>query len=189
MGTAFSFGGRMLLGSLACFVHGFLPWLCLTRGSDTIRTVAPSHGDPSHGVTAEPGRRLGRRGRRLVPLLFAGLFTAALPAAAQERSMVPVTIDGEQVKLAVISYKPAGSGPFPTLVFHHGSTGRGNDPSIFARPYEARVVGRMVHHTWMGGRASVASRPRRIGRSLRRRVRARQVAGLQLRPDAGAPGR
>ena len=48
--------------------------------------------------------------------------------------MVPVTIDGEQVKLAVITYKPAGSGPFPTLVFHHGSTGRGNDPSIFASP-------------------------------------------------------
>jgi hypothetical protein len=26
----------MLLGSLACFVHGLFPWLCLTRGSDTI---------------------------------------------------------------------------------------------------------------------------------------------------------
>jgi Family of unknown function (DUF6356) len=37
MGMAFGFGGRMLLGSLGCFVHGFLPWLCLTRGSDTIR--------------------------------------------------------------------------------------------------------------------------------------------------------
>jgi hypothetical protein len=37
MGMAFGFGGRMLLGSLACFVHGLFPWLCLTRGSDTIR--------------------------------------------------------------------------------------------------------------------------------------------------------
>jgi hypothetical protein len=39
MGMAFGFGGRMLLGSLACFVHGLFPWLCLTRGSDTIRTL------------------------------------------------------------------------------------------------------------------------------------------------------
>lgn len=36
---------------------------------------------------------------------------------------MPVTVDGEQVKLAVLTYKPAGDGPFPTLVFHHGSTG------------------------------------------------------------------
>lgn len=37
MGMAFGFGGRMLAGSFACFVHGLFPWLCLTRGSDTIR--------------------------------------------------------------------------------------------------------------------------------------------------------
>jgi hypothetical protein len=39
MGMAFGFGGRMLLGSLACFVHGLLPWMCLTRGSDTVRNL------------------------------------------------------------------------------------------------------------------------------------------------------
>ena len=39
MGMAFGFGARMLLGGLACFVHGLFPWLCLTRGSDTIRTL------------------------------------------------------------------------------------------------------------------------------------------------------
>jgi hypothetical protein len=39
MAMAFGFGARMLLGSLACFVHGFFPWLCLTRGSDTIRAL------------------------------------------------------------------------------------------------------------------------------------------------------
>ncbi len=54
--------------------------------------------------------------------------------------MVPVTVDGEQVKLATITYKPAGPGPFPTLIFHHGSTGRGNDPSIFARPYDPKPL-------------------------------------------------
>jgi hypothetical protein len=39
MAMAFGFGGRMLLGSLGCFVHGLFPWLCLTRGSDTVRTL------------------------------------------------------------------------------------------------------------------------------------------------------
>ena len=39
MAMAFGFGGRMLAGALACFVHGLFPWLCLTRGSDTIRTL------------------------------------------------------------------------------------------------------------------------------------------------------
>lgn len=39
MGMAFSFGGNMFLGSLACFVHGLFPWLFLTRGSDTVRTL------------------------------------------------------------------------------------------------------------------------------------------------------
>jgi hypothetical protein len=37
MGMAFGFGGRMLLGGLACLMHGLFPWLCTTRGSDTIR--------------------------------------------------------------------------------------------------------------------------------------------------------
>ena len=54
--------------------------------------------------------------------------------------MVPVTVDGEQVQLAVITYKPAGNGPFPTLIFHHGSTGRGNDPTLFAKPYDPKTV-------------------------------------------------
>ncbi len=39
MGMAFGFGSRMLVGALACFVHGLFPWLCLTRGSDTIRSL------------------------------------------------------------------------------------------------------------------------------------------------------
>lgn len=38
---------------------------------------------------------------------------------------------GEQVTLEMVTFKPAGPGPFPTLVFNHGSTGIGNDPSLF----------------------------------------------------------
>jgi hypothetical protein len=39
MASAFGFGTAMMVGALACFVHGLFPWLCLRRGSDTIRTL------------------------------------------------------------------------------------------------------------------------------------------------------
>ena len=48
MGMAFGFGGRMLLGGVACLVHGLFPWLCTTRGSDTIRRL--HHRMVSHRV-------------------------------------------------------------------------------------------------------------------------------------------
>jgi len=38
----------MLLGGLACLVHGLFPWLCTTRGSDTIRRL--HHRMVSHRV-------------------------------------------------------------------------------------------------------------------------------------------
>lgn len=60
---------------------------------------------------------------------------AMVPAFAQS-SMVPVTLDGAQVRLSAITRKPAGAGPFPTLIFHHGSTGLGRDTSAFTRPFE-----------------------------------------------------
>ena len=54
MGMAFGFGGRMLVGALACFVHGLFPWLCLTRGSDTIRAL--HHRMVTHRVASQSGR-------------------------------------------------------------------------------------------------------------------------------------
>jgi hypothetical protein len=54
MGMAMGFGGRMLVGALACFVHGLFPWLCLTRGSDTIRAL--HHRMVSHRVASQSGR-------------------------------------------------------------------------------------------------------------------------------------
>jgi dienelactone hydrolase len=37
----------------------------------------------------------------------------------------------ERVTLETVIYKPVGPGPFPTLVFNHGSTGRGDNPTLF----------------------------------------------------------
>lgn len=47
--------------------------------------------------------------------------------------MVPVIVDGQTVRLQMRIYKPARTGPVPTLVFNHGSTGRGRDPILFRR--------------------------------------------------------
>ena len=52
---------------------------------------------------------------------------------AQEATLVPVTVDGERVRLEMRIYRPATSDPAPTLVFNHGSTGRGTDPRAFTR--------------------------------------------------------
>ena len=96
---------------------------------------------------------------RLATLLFAiGLL--ASPAVAQERAMVPVTIDGETLKIATITYKPAGAGPFPTLIFHHGSTGSGRDPARFAASYDPRTLAR-----WFTDRGWAVILPSRRGRS------------------------
>jgi hypothetical protein len=37
--SAWGFGARMALGACACFVHGILPFLCVTTGSGTIREL------------------------------------------------------------------------------------------------------------------------------------------------------
>lgn len=66
----------------------------------------------------------------LIPLLLAS------PALGQELSMLPVNVGGESVRLAVRIYKPATSGRVPTIVFNHGSSGSGRDPTSFARPVD-----------------------------------------------------
>jgi dienelactone hydrolase len=51
--------------------------------------------------------------------------------ATIEERMVPVVIDGQQVQLAFRIYRPVIDESLPTLIFHHGSTGGGRDPSSF----------------------------------------------------------
>ena len=43
--------------------------------------------------------------------------------------------DGKQIRLEVVTFKPPGQGPFPLAVINHGSTGRGNDPALFAETW------------------------------------------------------
>ena len=77
------------------------------------------------------------RGRGLTLFRLVLLLSTLLlgnPAWAQDRSMVPVVIDGQNVRLAIGIYKPPTEGKLPTLVFNHGSTGTGRDPNLFTKP-------------------------------------------------------
>jgi hypothetical protein len=49
MRFAHRFGGRMLVGALAAFVHGFFPRLCQTTASEAVRALHASlhHRAPS----------------------------------------------------------------------------------------------------------------------------------------------
>lgn len=81
--------------------------------------------------------------------ILGGALVFAAPAAAQELRMVPVSVDGETVRLAMRIYRPAGDGPFPTLVFNHGSTGHGRDPARFVRPVDfPELAGFFVRRGW-----------------------------------------
>ncbi len=54
LGVAFGFSLGMFLGSLACLVHGFLPFLFLKTGSETIAELHERM--LTHRRRQEPGR-------------------------------------------------------------------------------------------------------------------------------------
>jgi dienelactone hydrolase len=63
---------------------------------------------------------------------------------------VPVTVDGQAVRLEMRIYRPAANGPAPTLVFNHGSTGLGLDPRRFTRPIDFPELARFfVQRGWV----------------------------------------
>ena len=64
---------------------------------------------------------------------IAGVLSQASDGGRRMTERVPTVAsdNGQQITLEMVTFKPDGLGPFPTLVFNHGSTGVGNDPSVF----------------------------------------------------------
>lgn len=114
---------------------------------------------PANGIRGAGARHRQRRPCAWLMALTFSLLAAVGSAWGQERTMVPVTLDGEQVRLAVISYKPPGTGPFPTLIFHHGSIDGGKDPSLFGRTFEPKPF-----IEWFTSRGWAVVLPARRGR-------------------------
>lgn len=95
-----------------------------------------------------------------------------------ERAPTPFTENGEPVSLEVVLFKPAAEGRFPAIVFHHGSTGNGSDPSLFGITFTSKPVTQyFVERGWMvafpqrrgrgdsGGRYDEGFKPDRSGYS------------------------
>ena len=67
-----------------------------------------------------------------------------------ERIPTPFFENGKPVSLEMVIYKPPGAGPFPTLMFNHGSTGNGDDPALFTSTWTSPVIARFFNeHGWM----------------------------------------
>lgn len=96
-------------------------------------------------------------------LIVALMFLVSPQANTQERLIerAPTRFveDGKAISLEVVIFKPAGSGPFPTLVFNHGSTGRGNDQSLFANTWTSDSISRLFNE-----RGWLVAFPQRRGR-------------------------
>ncbi len=58
--------------------------------------------------------------------------------------------EGRPILLEVVTYKPPGTGPFPTLLFNHGSTGMGNDAATFTTTVTSPALARFFNDRgWM----------------------------------------
>jgi dienelactone hydrolase len=57
---------------------------------------------------------------------------------------------GKPVRIEVVIEMPAGRGPFPLLVFNHGSTGKGTEPQLFTETWWSRSIADFfVEKGWM----------------------------------------
>ena len=67
-----------------------------------------------------------------------------------ERISTPFVENGKRVFLEVVIYKPPGDGPFPALMFNHGSTGNGDDAALFSSTWTSPVIARFFNEQgWM----------------------------------------
>ena len=112
------------------------------QGVYSERVLAQIHGNELRGrFTNGASLRFRMRNPDVVELLWrevdgrwiAGVLSHGSAGVRRVIERVPTGEfeHGEEITLEMVTFKPNGLGPFPTLVFNHGSTGVGNDPSLF----------------------------------------------------------
>ena len=89
-------------------------------------------------------------------ILALGAWLLSALAVAQTQDLVgeyiatPLVEDGKPVRLELLIRKPHGAGPFPTVVFNHGSTGRGDNPDLFKRGWSSTAAANyFAERGWM----------------------------------------
>ncbi len=66
------------------------------------------------------------------------------------RATTPFVENDQPVTLEVVLFRPPQEGRYPTLVFNHGSTGSGSDPSLFGETFVSKSVTRFfTERGWM----------------------------------------
>jgi len=75
--------------------------------------------------------------------------------------MIPTALveHGVPVQLELVIYRPTGVWPLPTVIFNHGSTGSGSDPSLFTNTWQSPTVA-----AWFNQRGYMVIFPQRRGR-------------------------
>jgi dienelactone hydrolase len=127
---------------------GDSPGLSITRGF--IRLGANVSGDTltiesdftatyklTYATSAKASRRHGesRAQADMVRVDLAVLIASGEKFAESIMISTKLRENGKPVRLEVVIYKPPGDGPFPLLVFNHGSTGEGTDPALFTQTF------------------------------------------------------
>jgi dienelactone hydrolase len=76
-----------------------------------------------------------------------------------ELATTPFVEDRQPVKLEVVIFRPLDDGRYPTLVFNHGSTGDGSDPSQFGLTFTSKAIA-----AYFVDRGWIVAFPQRRGR-------------------------
>ena len=97
-------------------------------------------------------------------LLLASLVVGSVASTGAAESgsksiWIPMREASKEIKLEAILYKPGGEGPFPVVVFNHGSTGRGATKVSATRTENPDAYGKLL-----SGRGVALLVPMRRGR-------------------------
>jgi pimeloyl-ACP methyl ester carboxylesterase len=79
-------------------------------------------------------------------------WSGALWAQDFVSEMIPTQLveEGTPIRLELLIRKPSTPGPYPTVVFNHGSTGRGDNPDLFQRSWTHLAVAKVFNEKgWM----------------------------------------
>jgi dienelactone hydrolase len=88
-----------------------------------------------------------------------GAQCRAFATRSTVRAPTPFVESGQAVTLEVVIFRPPGRGPFPAVMFNHGSTGNGDDPSQFRVTYTNEAAAK-----FFADRGWLVAFPQRRGR-------------------------
>lgn len=81
---------------------------------------------------------------------FDGTQCRVFALRSVERVPTPWLDAGRALTLEMVVYRPLGAQPFPTVIFHHGSTGNGDNPALFRQTFSNESLAKaLVDQGWM----------------------------------------